>query len=368
MQVRRRLIPLAILPILFAAGCGSVSNGPARTEPRVSHAVGVGTSFRGPYGEKPVLGSSVTFTPSELTKLRNGHYTVAIVFAGIDPVFPCLHARLKQLGLNIAAETNANFDANKQKNDIETVLAKRPGAIISLIVDAQSAAEAFRPAVAAKVPLIFEENVPQGYHPGREYYSDVALDYTTAAQGAADIIASAMHKSGTLGVIYYNANFFITNQWDRTFEQAIATKYPGIHMVKAGFADPSKTQQIASGLISREPNLKAVYVTWMQPLAGALAALRASRRPDVDATTVGLDEATALNIAKRGAIVGVGGVSTCQEGDLEADMAAYALLGKKAPPLVIGTAFAVTRSNLAQGWNAAYNAPLPRQVAAALGR
>lgn len=368
----RRIAPIApiafvaCLAVLLAAGCGSSSNGPKRAEPKVSHEVGTGTNFRGPYGEKPVLGKTISFTQEELAKLRSGNHTVAIVFAGVDPVFPCLHARLRELGLKVIAETNANFDANKQKRDIETVLAKKPEAIISLIVDANSAAAAFRPAVSQRIPLIFEENVPTGYHAGDGYYSDVAQDYTTAARAAADIIADSMDESGKLGVVYYSANFFITNQWDRTFEKRIEDKYPEIEMDKAGFANPEKAREVAAGLIARNPDLKGVYATWQEPLAGVLAALRASRMNNVNATTVGLDEATALNIAERGPVVGIGGPASCEEGELQADMAGYALLGKKAPPLVISRAYAVTRSNLREGWKASYDTSLPAPVAAAL--
>lgn len=369
MDRRRILIPTLLMSLLAAlgvVGCGSSGNGPERSEVKVSHKVGTGTHFRGPYGEKPVLGKEITFTPAELEKLKNGHHTVALIFATHNPVEPCLHRRLGQLGISIVADANANFDANKQKNQLEAALAKKPEAIISQIVDSNSAAAAFRPAVAQKVPLIFEENVPTGYHPGRDYYSDVALDYTTAAEAAAELIGKAMGESGKLGVIYYSANYFITNQWDRVFEETIARKYPNISMDKAGFANPEKAQEVAAGVIARNPDLKGVYATWMEPLAGVLAALRASRLDKVDATTVGVDEATAVNIAERGAVIGVGGASSCQEGELEADMAAYALLKKQAPPLVIGTAFAITRSNLEQGWQAAYGEPLPSAVTKAL--
>lgn len=356
----------ACIAAALAAGCGSSSGGSDREEPKVSHEQGTGTEFRGPHGEKPVLGTTISLTPSEEKELREGDHSVAIVWAGVDPVFPCLHRRLNELGLDVVADTNANFDANKQKRDIETVLAKKPDAIISLIVDANSAAAAFRPAVAQGIPLIFEENVPTDYHAGSEYYTDVALDYTTAAEAAAEIIAKSMGESGKLGVVYYSADFFITNQWDATFQETIEADYPDIEMDKAGFANPEKAQEVASGLIARNPDLKGVYATWQEPLVGVLAALRASHRDDVSATGVGLDETTALNIAERGPVVGVGGQASCEEGELQAEMAGYALLGKKAPPLVIATAFAVTRSNLREGWKAAYDTPLPEPVAAAL--
>jgi ribose transport system substrate-binding protein len=366
----RLLIPALLVTWIAAAvsvaGCGSSSNGPERTEIKINHKVGTGTDFRGPYGEKPVLGKEITFTPAELEKLRNGHHSVAVLLATHNPVEPCLHQRLGELGIDIVADANANFDANKQKNQLIAALAKKPDAIITQIVDANSAAAAFKPAVEQKIPLIIEENVPTGYRPGQDYYTDVAVDYTTAAEAAAELIGKAMDGSGKLGVIYYSANFFITNQWDRVFEETIEQKYPDISMDKAGFANPEKAQEVAAGLIARNPDLKGVYATWMEPLAGVLAALRASRLDSVDATTVGLDEPTALNIAERGPIIGVGGVSSCQEGELEADMAGYALLKKTAPPLVIGTAFAVTRSNLQQGWRVGVGEPLPKVVTEAL--
>jgi ribose transport system substrate-binding protein len=367
----RRVAPIAVAALACIAaalitGCGSSSSESEKAEPKVSHAVGYGTDFRGPYGEKSVPGSTIKFTPADLKKLREGHYEVALVFAGLDPVLPCLRARLKQLHLAVGAQALANFDANKQKNDIETVLAKKPDAIISLIVDENSAAAAFRPAVEQKIPLIFEENVPTGYHAGDGYYTDVAQDYNWAAKGAAEIIAKSMGESGKLGVVYYAANFFVTNQYDHAFEKTIEDRYPKIEMDKAGFSNPEKAQEVAAGLIARNPDLKGVYGSWQETLAGVVAALRAAHANDVTATGIGIDETIALNIAERGPVVGIGGPASCEEGELEAEMAAYALLGKKAPPLVISRAFAVTRSNLRAGWKASYNTPLPAPVAAAL--
>ena len=51
-----------------------------------------------------------------------------------------------KLGINVVAETNANFDAGKQKSDIETVEAKKPSVMLSLPVDPTATASAYRDA------------------------------------------------------------------------------------------------------------------------------------------------------------------------------------------------------------------------------
>ena len=49
-----------------------------------------------------------------------------------------------RLGISVVAQTDAGFDAAKQKSDVETILAKKPSAILALPLDPVTAAEAFK--------------------------------------------------------------------------------------------------------------------------------------------------------------------------------------------------------------------------------
>ncbi|MGO4843886.1 substrate-binding domain-containing protein, partial [Rhizobiaceae sp. 2RAB30] len=68
-----------------------------------------------------------------------------------------------RLGIEVVAETDAGFDAARQKSDIETILAKKPSVIVSLPVDPETAPEAYRPALAAGTKLMFVDNAPKGF-------------------------------------------------------------------------------------------------------------------------------------------------------------------------------------------------------------
>src|SRR5450755_116671 len=348
------------------AGSGGTSTSSA---PSVSGSAPPAISYRGPNGEVPVSASTISLSAADLAKLKAGNFSVGMIWADPqDPTLLALRAKLKEFGIKITAEVDTNFDLQKEFNAVQTMLTKKPNVVVALISDSKASTKNFQPLVAAKIPLVFEENIPDGFTYGHGYASSVAQDYAAAAGYAADVIAKAMNDKGKLGFLTYDANFFVTNQWDKAFKDDITTKYPNIQLVEAGFPDPTKVQGVAAGLITRNPDLAGIYATWNDPLDGALAALRAAGMTKVPATTVGVGQSTALDIASRNQIPGVGGVASYDEGVLEAEMAAYIVLGKKAPELVVSPAFPVTRDNLASGWKQTYNTPLPADVAAALAK
>ena len=358
------LAAIALTACTSAQGAGG---GATVAAPTITAAPTLSSLQRGPNGEVPVSASSIKFTADELARIKAGNFTVGLIWADPNDGVTARKA-LKELGIGIAAEVDTNFDLQKEHDAVQVMLAKKPNVVLALIVDSAASAKNFQPLVDAKIPLIFEENIPAGFKYGQQYAGSVAQDYAAAATYAADIIAQSMGSAGQLGFLYYNANFYIVNAWDKVFKDTITKKYPNIVMVEAGFADPAKAQEVAAGLITRNPNLKGLYASWQEPLDSALAALRAAGKTNIPATCVGLGQSTALAIARRKQVPGVGGVGFYQEGALEADLVAYLVLGKTTPSLVISPAFPVTRANLAASWTQYYNTALPADVAAALAQ
>lgn len=358
---------LLALASLIAVGCGDEEeSGPVRPEPKVT-AQADASDFKGPNGEAAVLGSEVGLTRTEVEKLRAGNHTVAIAWHATDAVIDAnengIRDRLDELGIRIVARTEAGFEASKQRDDFDTVLAKDPDAMITLPVDADATAKALRPAIDNGLQVVFVENIPTGYRAGRDYVSTVSADYVSAARIAADIIGESLGGKGKLGYMFYDEDFFIINQWDEAFKQTLERDYPGVDIVEEeGFADIEGAEEVASAMLTRESDLDAIYASWFEPLGSVLTAVRASGRDDVNLTTVGINEPLALNMAKRGAIVGVGGTGAYDEGRLMAEMVGYGILGKKAPPFVVSESFPITRSSLAEGWNRGYEIPLPASV------
>ena len=234
----------------------------------------------GPDGEKATPASELKLSDTEAAKLKAGHYTAALLWHTssdfVNAVTAGAQDEFGRLGIQVVAQTDANFDAAKQKSDVETVLAKKPSAILALPLDPVTSAEAFRPAVAAGVKIVLLSNKPKDYVQGKDYVTIVTDDLFQMGKIAADELAKAIGNKGKVAWIYHDANYYVTNQRDNAFKATIESDYPNIKIVaQEGISDPARAEDIAQALLLKNPDLDGIYVTWSEPAEGVLSALRA---------------------------------------------------------------------------------------------
>jgi ribose transport system substrate-binding protein len=325
---------------------------------------------RGPHGEKAAPASSVTLTGAEVAKVKGMHATAAIAlhYGGNDwstAQVAGLKHEFAALGIRVIAVTDAHFVAATQVSDIETLLQKKPSIIVSIPTDPVATAAAYKKAAAAGVKLVFMDNVPTGMQAGKDYVSDVSADNYGNGVIAAQLLARTLHGKGTVALIYHEANFFVTHERYMGFKNTIK-KYPGIKIVaEHGVPGPNFSAQAetaASAILTRYPSLTAMWGVWDVPATGILSAARAAGRSDLVVATedLGLDDAVPL--AANQNICCVGAQRPFDQGVTEAKLAAYGLLGKKAPPYVALPALGVTHANVQQAWTTVYHAPAPAQL------
>ncbi len=328
---------------------------------------------QGPGGEAATPASEITLTDSEISQVNAGGYTAALLWhtsgAFTEAVSQGARDAFAELGIEVIAETNAQFDAVTQANDVETVLASDPDIILSLVIDPVSGAEAFRPAVDAGVQLVFLSNVPEGYVQGQDYVGIVTDDLAAMGIAAAELLGDALDGEGQVGYIFHDAPYYVTNQRDQAFKQWITDAYPGIEIVaEEGMADPARAEEIASAMLTRNPDLDGIYAPWSAgPADGVLAALRAAGADDVAVVTMDLDTNVSLDMVEGGNIVGIAADEAYQIGRTMAIKGAYGLLDREAPPFVVVPAIKVTAENVTEGYARSLQAAPPREVINALG-
>ncbi len=305
--------------------------------------------------------------------MQAGGYTAALLWhtagAFTDAVSQGARDAFAELGIQVIAETNAQFDAAQQANDVETVMAQDPDIIISLVLDPVSGAVAFRPAVEAGVQLVFLSNVPEGYVHGVDYVGVVTDDLAAMGIAAADLLADALGGEGKVGFIFHDAAYYVTNQRDQAFKTWIGERYPGIEIVsEQGLADPAAAEEIAAALLTRNPDLDGIYAPWSAgPADGVLAALRAAGASDVAVVTLDLDTNVSLDLVEGGNIVGIAADEAYALGRTMALEGAYGLLGKQAPAFVVVPAIAVTADNIVDAYRQSLASDPPAEVMQALG-
>jgi ribose transport system substrate-binding protein len=328
---------------------------------------------RGPDGETPVWYSALKLSPEEVAKVKAGKFRAAIVWHTSSPFMNALAQGVKEtyaeLGVEIVATTDANMDQPTLANNVQSVLALDPDVIVTIALDPVADVATFKPAVDKGVKLVFASVKPQGFKAGREYVSLVTYDLKGLGDVTADALGKDLGGKGKIGQIFFDANFFVVNERERAFEATLKARYPGIEVVeRAPMADPAKVEDIASAMIARNPDIKAIFAPWDTAAEGVVAALRNAGRQDIGVYTIDLGNTNALDMAKGGLIKEMTSTLAVEFGHTMAIAGAYGLLGKKAPPMAVVPAFPVTQDNLAEGWESTFGVTLPADIAAASKR
>lgn len=377
--VRSALAALSIGLAAAACSTGSTSasggKGSASASAPASPAASAGTSVidkvltatSGPNGETPTPLTELRFTSAELAKLKAGHYKAAQVWHTSSQFVAAVqngaNAEFGRLGISVIATANANMDAGTQANQVQTAMVKKPNVMIGLPVDPTSAAAAFQPAVKAGTKLVFLSNVPTGYTYGKQYASIVTDDLYDMGKRAAEALGHALGGKGEVGIVFYNAQYYVTNQRDAAFRSTLMKEFPNIKIVaEQGFSDPSNATSIASAMLTQHRNIAGIYTSWAQPAEGVLSALRTVGNTKTKVVTLDLDDPVVVDMATGGATIAVIADRAWELGRGMADAAAYALLGKKAPPFAVAGALTITKGNITQGYQQSLHSGVPAAV------
>lgn len=314
----------------------------------------------GPGGESATPSSTIIVSDDHVADVKAGGYSAALLWHDqsdfVNAVTSGASDEFERLGIEVVAVTSADFDAAKQRSDIETALAKEPSIILSLPLDPVTSAAAFEEAKDAGVALTFLSNLPSGYTHPEDYAAIVTDDLFQMGKQAADALANAMGDEGTVGWIYHDATYYVTNQRDNAFKTTIENDYPNISIVaEQGIADPARAEEIANAMLLKNPDLGGVYVTWAGPAEGVLAALRANGNTTTKIVTLDLSEPIALDMVRGGNVVAIVADEAYELGRAMAASAVLDLLGEDVPPFIVAPAITVTAENVVEGWMQSLN-------------
>jgi ribose transport system substrate-binding protein len=384
-----KVVCLAVASIaLLASGCGSDDNSSGDGGGGDSAGGGGGGAVaakaqksldelsttvlsKGPNGEDPSSADDLKLSAAELKQIKDKGATAAIVmhYGGNDwstAQVDGLKKRFGELGIKVIAVTDANFKPEKQVSDIETVMAKSPDIIVSIPTDPVATAGAYKKAASAGVKLVFMDNIPKGFKPGKDYVSVVSADNYGNGVAAADLMAKELDGKGKVGVIFHAADFFVTQQRYEAFKKTMADNYPDIEIAdEKGIGGPDfagDAEKAASAMLTKNPDLDGIWAVWDVPAEGVLAAARANGANDLKITTIDLGQNVAIEMARDGLIKGLGAQRPFDQGVAEATLAGYGLLDKQAPPYVALNALPVTPATLMDAWQKVYHQPAPDKV------
>ncbi|MGC3939585.1 substrate-binding domain-containing protein [Roseobacter sp. EG26] len=321
----------------------------------------------GPGGETATPTAEITVPKNSMEKLKAEGHTAALLWHDqsdfVNAVTAGATDEFARFGIEVVATTSAGFDAAKQRSDIETALIKDPSIILSLPLDPVTSAAAFKEAKESGVKLVFLSNLPADYqHPG-DYAAIVTDDLFQMGKQAADALAASMGETGTVGWIYHDAAYYVTNQRDNAFKTTIENDYPNMSIVaEQGISDPARAEEIANAMLLRNPDLGGIYVTWAGPAEGVLAALRANGNTTTKIVTLDLSEPVALDMVNGGNVAAIVADEAYELGRAMAAAGILDLLGQEVPPFIVAPAVTVTADNVVDGWKQSLNIEAPESV------
>jgi ribose transport system substrate-binding protein len=325
----------------------------------------------GPNGEPPTPPIDFGLNAEELRKVKAMHAKAAIVmhYGGNDwsqAQIAGLESQFAEMGIDVIAVTDAGFHSQRQVADIDAVLAQRPQIIVSIPTDPKATAAAYHRAAAQGVKLVFMDNVPRGMEPGKDYVSVASADNYGNGVASAHLMAEALDSRGTVGIVFHDADFFVTQQRHEAFKRTIEEHYPEIQVVdERGIRGPNfaaDAEEAAASMLTKQPRIGGIWAVWDVPAEGVMAAARAADRNDLAITTVDLGLNVALEVARGGLVCGVAAQRPYDQGVYEAELAAYGLLGKEAPPYVALSALPVSKVSVLEAWESVYHKPPPDEL------
>src|SRR5205814_7205235 len=154
----------------------------------------------------------------------------------------------------------------RQVSNLETVMAKKPDIIVSIPTDPVATADAYKAVARTGTRLVFMDQPANGLTAGRDYVSVVSADNYGNGVVSAHLMAKALGGKGKIGVIYHEADFFVTRQRYEGFRTTISQNYPGISIVETrGIAGPDfagDAQNVESAMLSKHADLAGIWAVW----------------------------------------------------------------------------------------------------------
>ena len=332
----------------------------------------------GPFAEKPAAPTDVTLTADETAKVKAMNATAAIVMhiqgdwtkAQVNG----LTTTFNDLGIKVVSSSNGEGKTEKQVADIETALVQKPSIVVSIPWSPGDEVAAYQKIVDSGAKLVFADNAIPNFKAGKDYVSTVSADNYGNGVASGYLMAKALKAKngdykGSIGMVWFDIDFFVTNQRRDAFRATIKGCFPNIKIVEdQGFPSgpdlAGGAGTVASAMLARNATLDGIWAVWDQPAEGVIASARSAGRNDLIITTEDLSLTSALSLKKGEFIKGLGAQRPYDQGVAEAKLAAYGLLGKAAPPYVALNALPVTKDTVLQAWKDVYHADPPADLTA----
>ena len=164
-------------------------------------------------------------------------------------------------------------------------------------------------------------------------------------------------------------DFLVTNNRDNEFVRTIVNDYPDIEIVAmSGFSAENATGEVAAAMLTQNPDLNGIYVSWDVAAEPVVSELKAGGYKDCKVVTMDLGGNNDLDMAQGGNVYGKVADMPFQIGETMAKIAALDILGEEAPAYVLSGTVSMTKDNMVEAWNQSLNKDPDASVMEMIGK
>jgi ribose transport system substrate-binding protein len=195
----------------------------------------------------------------------------------------------------IANGTKDETDVSRQIDLVEQMIAQRVAAIVIAPADSKSLVSVCKRALDAGIPVI---NIDNRFDASVLADKGVKIpfvgpDNRKGARLAGEYLAKRLKPGDKVAIIEGAPNTFNGVQRRLGFEDAMKTSRIEIASSQSGYWETSPANQVASSIITEQPDLRAILCANDNMALGAVAALRAAGKSK-DVLVIGFDNISAI--------------------------------------------------------------------------
>ena len=319
-------------------------------------------------GVKPTAYEEFGWTDDQITSIKDAGLTVGLVMhtggeSFSNAVISGVTKAAEELGVEIVAQTDAQWDAAQQSTNLESVLAKNPDIVILCQIDVEAMTDQLKEAAANVTKFVFFDNINASLTED-DYVSLVTTDTYAAGVECAKDMAAELGGSGRIAMFTWSAPNLGNRARSQGFRDYIETNFPEIEIVTEEFYDDaSDCAALADAVFAKYPDLDGAFGQWDIPLEGVISSAQGNDiGEEFVGTCVDLGYNVARIMAEDGMCKGIGAQQPYKDGYYSLYAGALACVGEEVPKMILIDPVNVTKANLEESWPIIYDEPLPDDI------
>ena len=321
----------------------------------------------GPFGERAVSIDTISLSPEERKRIRNGKYRAAIVFHYTGTAWSELHEKgirdeLDQYNIDIISVTDAHFDPALQNMQLEGLMLQHPDAVIAVPADDRETSEAFLK-LSGQSKLVFLGSIPENVS-RNNYVSYVSVNEWENGTNVGRVIGEYYRgeEKVCIGLLNHGATFYGTKARDQAVEKTLREEYPNISIVTTrNFSKIENADMVTRDMLTLHPEITALYVSWDRPALLAVRTMKEMWREDIAVFTTDLDREIA-GLMKDGIVRGMSTQRPYEQGRAAGLVLAKSLVSDDLPKYVGVQPYVVMPEELQRAWKDIFHVEAPEEL------